>query len=102
MFTNSATAPPIVAHGQRSAIGVTLFCPRTGTRCTHTVRIGCPKTHKKMLFTAKAGDILILTDKEDLSRFHVRRDKETRERLMLYHVREDYSPTMTGSPSQPL
>ena len=50
-----------------------------------------PREHIKKLFAAKAGDILILFDKEDLSNFPDLREKETGERFVLYKVREVYS-----------
>lgn len=50
-----------------------------------------PKSHIKKLFAAKAGDILILFDKEDLSRFPQLAKSETGERYVLYCVRETYS-----------
>jgi hypothetical protein len=50
-----------------------------------------PKAHVRKVFAAKAGDILILFDKEDLSRFPDLKDKETGERYVLHRVREVYS-----------
>jgi hypothetical protein len=51
-----------------------------------------PKKHAEKLFTAKVGEILILFDKEDLSRFGVIPDeKDTGERYVLHRVREVYS-----------
>lgn len=50
-----------------------------------------PKNHLKKLFAAKAGDILILFDKEDLSRFPELSEKQTGERYVLHRVREVYS-----------
>lgn len=50
-----------------------------------------PKSHLKKLFAAKAGDILILFDKEDLSQFPDLAESETGERYVLHQVREVYS-----------
>jgi|GraSoiStandDraft_4_1057263.scaffolds.fasta_scaffold274007_2 hypothetical protein len=49
-----------------------------------------PKAHVKRLFAANVGDVLILWDKEDLSRFPDLKGKETGERQVLYQVREVY------------
>jgi len=49
-----------------------------------------PKSHVKKLLAAKAGDILILFDKEDLSRYPTLAAKQTGERYVLHRVREVY------------
>jgi|GEM_PF-7010067 hypothetical protein len=50
-----------------------------------------PKKHINQLFSANTGDILILFDKEDLSRFPEISRKQTDERYILYRVREVFS-----------
>jgi len=50
-----------------------------------------PKAHVTKLFAAKAGDILILFDKEDLSPFPDLAKSQTGERYVLHRVREVYS-----------
>jgi len=50
-----------------------------------------PKSHLKKLLAAKAGDTLILFDKEDLSSFPDLFKSETGERYVLHRVREVYS-----------
>ena len=50
-----------------------------------------PKKHIQKLFASKAGDVLILYDKEDLSNYPNLRDKETGERYVLHRVREIYA-----------
>jgi hypothetical protein len=50
-----------------------------------------PKEHIKKLFAVHLGDILILYDKEDLSRYPELAEKETGERYVLHRVREVYN-----------
>lgn len=50
-----------------------------------------PKNHHKNLFAANVGEIIILFDKEDLSRFPELSAKETGERYVMYHIREVYA-----------
>jgi len=50
-----------------------------------------PKKHVEKLFAAKAGDIVILSDKEDLSNFPSRSETQTGQRFVLHRVREVYS-----------
>ena len=56
-----------------------------------------PKGNIKKQFTAKVGDILILSDKEDLSSFPDLNEKATGERFVLYKIREVYD----GKASKP-
>jgi hypothetical protein len=50
-----------------------------------------PKEHLSKLFSGRTGEVLILFDKEDLSRFAGLAEKETGERYVLYRIREIWS-----------
>lgn len=82
-----------VIKGTRSKIGNLgdFLLPANGNPLFSYREDWMPKQHISKLFAAKAGDILILGDKEDLSRFPDLRDKETGERYVLYQIREVYS-----------
>src|SRR5579859_6704077 len=47
-----------------------------------------PKQHFEKILTSNTGDIVILYDKEDLSRFPDLAETQSGERYVLYHVRE--------------
>ena len=82
-----------VVKGTRSKIGNLgdFVLPANGNPLFSYREDWMPKQHISKLFAAKTGDILILFDKEDLSRFPDLKDKETGERYVLYQIREVYN-----------
>jgi hypothetical protein len=82
-----------VIKGNRTKIGNLgdFFLPENGNTLFSYREDWLPKNHCKKLFAASAGEILILFDKEDLSRFPELSASQTGERYVLYQVREVYS-----------
>jgi hypothetical protein len=78
--------------GKRSKIGNLgdFVLPANGSALFSFRKEWMPKEHARKLLSANAGDILVLFDKEDLSRFPDLRDRETGERYVLHRVREVY------------
>jgi hypothetical protein len=81
-----------VIKGNRTRIGNLgdFFLPENGNTLFSYREEWFPKKHRKQLFAANAGEILILFDKENLSPFPELSAKQTGERYVLYQVREVY------------
>jgi hypothetical protein len=93
-----------VIKGKRSKIGNLgdFVLPANGNPLFSYREDWMPKGHVKTLFGANVRDILILFDKEDLTRFQGLSAKETGERYVLYQVREIYGGDLPPTTNNPL
>jgi hypothetical protein len=93
-----------VNKGKRSKIGNLgdFVLPANGNPLFSYRKDWMPKGHIKTLLGASVGDILILFDKEDLSRFQGLSEKETGERFILYQVREIYGGNLPPTTNRSL
>jgi hypothetical protein len=82
-----------IAKGTRTKLGNLgdFVLPANGNPLFSSRASWMPKGHLKKLFQAKAGDILILFDKEDMSIHGDLSQKETGKRLVLHKIREVYN-----------